>query len=87
VKLDRAARLQQAKAIGWTAYRLVRAAKIEGYIEIDDGRKLVRGPATGQRACLQDLRIAPFCRSPSSSELWMRRLTEQPVRDGSANRT
>jgi hypothetical protein len=46
VKLDRAARLQQAKAIGWTAYRLVRAAKIEGYIEIDDGRKLVRGPAT-----------------------------------------
>ena len=39
---DRTAKLEEAKAIGRAAYRLVRQAKIEGYIEVDDGRKLIR---------------------------------------------
>ena len=41
-KLDREARQERAKAIGRIAYRLARAAKIEGFIEIEDGRKFVR---------------------------------------------
>ncbi len=45
---DRAAREKQAKAIGRASYRLVRAAKIEWYVELDDGRKLVREWSRGR---------------------------------------
>ena len=41
-RADREVRLQDAKEIGRIAYRLARDAKIEGYIEIDHGRFLVR---------------------------------------------
>jgi hypothetical protein len=47
-RADREARLQRARAIGRIAYRLARDAKIEGFIEIDDGRKLIRECSRGR---------------------------------------
>jgi hypothetical protein len=45
---DRQARLERAKAIGRVAYRLVRDAKIGGFIELEGERKQIwefsRGP-------------------------------------------
>ena len=39
---DREARLCRAKAIGRVAYRMVRAQRIQGYVDLDDGRKCRR---------------------------------------------
>jgi hypothetical protein len=41
-KADRQARLQRAKAIGRIAYRRACDAKIEGFIELEGERKLIR---------------------------------------------
>jgi hypothetical protein len=41
-RLDRQARLQRAKAIGRIAYRLARDATIVGFIDLGDGRKILR---------------------------------------------
>jgi hypothetical protein len=38
-QVDREARLQRAKEIGRVAYRIVRASKIEGFLDLEDGRK------------------------------------------------
>ena len=45
---DRQERTQRAKAIGRAAYRLVRSEKLEGYIDGNDGRKLIREWQRGQ---------------------------------------
>jgi hypothetical protein len=41
-KNERAVRLDRVKAIGRVAYRLVSAEKIEGFLDLQDGRKLHR---------------------------------------------
>src|SRR5882724_5694515 len=47
VNSDRRARLERAKALGRIAYRLARAAKIKGYIEVELGRFRVRNWGPG----------------------------------------